>query len=217
MSTEIWPKTTLSWVLGKVQIPFKTIMRWNPWKTKNNCNRGPTCAAWSGRALVRAWWCSEASSLSSWTCPPSLFSSGGRSRPTEWSWPPPQEPACSSQVWSLTQFYPVDFLGQNLGSVKKSAFSTNTKSRFASAVFDGVLGTPHLARHTWQCPCISVAPEAMHKASQVPLKGAMSAQKARQATHETEIWELLGGTEENSVSPMRGHWFALQENQQFFT
>ena len=33
-------------------------------------------------------------------------------------------------------------------------------------------------------PCISVVPEA---------------------THETETRELLGGTEENSVSPMRGH------------
>ena len=29
--------------------------------------------------------------------------------------------------------------------------------------------------------------------------------------------ELLGGTEENSVPPMRGHWFALQANQWVFT
>ena len=50
-----------------------------------------------------------------------------------------------------------------------------------------------------------------------PLKGAVSAQKAFQGS-ETETRELLGGTgtEENSVSPTRGHWFALQANQWFF-
>ena len=31
---------------------------------------------------------------------------------------------------------------------KTSAFSTNAQSRFASVVLDGVLGPPHLARHT---------------------------------------------------------------------
>ena len=37
-----------------------------------------------------------------------------------------------------------------------------------------------------------------------PLKGAVSAQKALRGS-ETETRELLGGTEENSVSQMRGH------------
>ena len=37
-----------------------------------------------------------------------------------------------------------------------------------------------------------------------PLKGAVSAQKALQGS-ETETRELLGGTEANSVFPMRGH------------
>ena len=41
-------------------------------------------------------------------------------------------------------------------------------------------------------------------ASQGPFKGAVSAQKALQGS-ETETRELLGGTEENIVSPMRGH------------
>ena len=50
------------------------------------------------------------------------------------------------QVWSLTQFYSVDFSQSRIGV--KSAFSKNAQSRFASAVFDGVLGPPHLARHT---------------------------------------------------------------------
>ena len=36
----------------------------------------------------------------------------------------------------------------NQGSMLKSAFSTNARSRFASAVVDGVLGPPRLARHT---------------------------------------------------------------------
>ena len=61
------------------------------------------------------------------------------------------------------------------------------------------------------CPCFSVVPAATHEASQGPEKGAMSAQKALQGS-EMEIRELLEGTEEKSVSPMRGHWFVLQTN-----
>ena len=63
----------------------------------------------------------------------------------------------------------------------------------------GVLGPPPLARHTWGCPCFCVAPEAMHEASQGPLKGAMSAQKALQES-EKATRELLEETTENSVS-----------------
>ena len=100
--------------------------------------------------------------------------------------------------------------------MSKSVFSTNAQSRFASVVVDGVLGPPRLTRHTWQCPCISVVPEATHEASRGPEKGAVSAQKALRGS-ETEMRELLGGTEENIVSPMGGHWFTLQANQWFFT
>ena len=98
------------------------------------------------------------------------------------------------------------------GTKKKSAFSTNAQSRFASVVLDGVLRPPRLSWHTLRCPCFSVVPEATNEASRGPLKGAVSAQKALQGS-ETEPRELLGGTEENSVSPMRGHRFALQANQ----
>ena len=49
-----------------------------------------------------------------------------------------------------------------------------------------------------------MVPEATHEANRGPLKGAVSAQKALQGS-ETETRELLGGTEENSDSPMRGH------------
>ena len=58
--------------------------------------------------------------------------------------------------------------------------------------------------YTLQCPCISAVPEACHGVSLGPLKAALSAQKALQGS-ETETRELLGGTEENSVSPTRGH------------
>ena len=68
-----------------------------------------------------------------------------------------------------------------------------------------------LSQQTWLCPYISVVPEAMHEASQGPLKGAISAQKAHQGS-ETETRELLGGTTENSISPTRDHWFALKAN-----
>ena len=53
-------------------------------------------------------------------------------------------------------------------------------------------------------PCFPAVPEATHKAGQWPLKGAVSAQKAIQGS-ETETRELLGGTEEKSFPPTRGH------------
>ena len=50
------------------------------------------------------------------------------------------------QVWSLTQFYSVDFSQSRIGV--KSAFSTNAQSRFVSNVVDDILGPPFIARHT---------------------------------------------------------------------
>ena len=44
----------------------------------------------------------------------------------------------SGQVWSLTQFYSVDFSESRVS--ERSAFSTNAQSKFASAAFDRVLG-----------------------------------------------------------------------------
>ena len=44
----------------------------------------------------------------------------------------------------------------------------------------------------------------------------MPTQKAIKGS-ETETRELLGGTEENSVSSTRGHWFSLQAYQYFLT
>ena len=89
---------------------------------------------------------------------------------------------------------------KNQGPVHESAFSTNAQSRFASAVSNRVLE----AWHTQRCPCFIIVPEATHKVSRGPLKVPVSAQKALQRP-ETETRELLEGTEENSVSPTRGH------------
>ena len=50
------------------------------------------------------------------------------------------------QVWSLTQFFSVEFSKSRIDV--KSAFSTNAQSRFASVVVDDVLGPPRLARRT---------------------------------------------------------------------
>ena len=73
-----------------------------------------------------------------------------------------------------------------------------------ACVVDCVQGPRRLTLHTCRCPCISVVPEATHEASRGPEKGDVSAQKALRGS-ETETRELLGGTEENSVSSMRGH------------
>ena len=73
-----------------------------------------------------------------------------------------------------------------------------------SVVLDGVLGPPR-QRDTPNGVLVSlVVPEATHEASRGPEKGAVSAQKALRGS-ETDTRELLGGTEENNVSPMRGH------------
>ena len=68
-----------------------------------------------------------------------------------------------------------------------------------------VLGPPRLACHTWWCPCFSVVLESAQAANRGPSKGAVSAQKALQGS-ETETRELLGGTEENTLSLVfKGH------------
>ena len=65
------------------------------------------------------------------------------------------------------------------------------------------MGPPRLAKNTWRCPSFYLGPEAMHRASRGPLKGAVSAQKACQGSG-TEARKLLEGTEENSILPDKG-------------
>ena len=43
----------------------------------------------------------------------------------------------------------------------------------------------------------------------------MTAQKALQV-FEAETRKLMGGTKENNISPIRGHWFVLQANKPCF-
>ena len=71
---------------------------------------------------------------------------------------------------------------------------TNAQTRFAIAVLVGVVEPSHIARHTRQCPCISVAQDATHEACQ---------------GSETKVRELLGGTEDKSVSPGDGSFVLL--------
>ena len=114
-----------------------------------------------------------------------------------------------TQVRSLTQLYSVDFSKWRIAV--KSAFSTNAHSRFELAVlavsWDLERGTPSCVLVT-----LYVLLETTHKVS----RGAVSAQKALQGS-KTVTRELLGGTEEKSISPTRGHWFALQANEWIFT
>ena len=51
------------------------------------------------------------------------------------------------QVWSLTQFYSVDFSQSGIG-VKKCVFNNRTIKVCVNCDLDGVLGPPRLARHT---------------------------------------------------------------------
>ena len=124
-----------------------------------------------------------------WAC-----EGGGGSAPSRWSCP-----RCSGrwQVWSLTQFYCVDFFTIK-GRCKQVRFQQMHNQALRQLLLTVSCWLPPLARNTRRSPCFSVAPEATHEASQ--------GSKTR---------ELLGGIEENSVSLTRGHWFALQANQWF--
>ena len=75
------------------------------------------------------------------------------------------------KVWSITQFYSVDF-SQSSINVKKCVFNKRT-DWFASAVYDSVMGPPCLGQHTWQPPCIYVLLKSTHVASWGPMKGAV--------------------------------------------
>ena len=55
----------------------------------------------------------------------------------------------------------------------------------------------------------------MHRASQGPLRGTVSAQKALQG-YETETTELLGGKEENSIFPDEGSLICPQVKSMTF-
>ena len=107
----------------------------------------------------------------------------------------------STQVRSLTQFYSVDFSRSKIGAKKCSLFQKHNQGLRQLLLIVSWYHRAQCAGQIWCCPCISVVPEAMHGASQ---------------GSEMETRELLGGTGENSVSPMRGHYFALHTNQWFF-
>ena len=68
--------------------------------------------------------------------------------------------------------------------IRRISLVTRLRSRFASNVFEVL--------------------EAPHEVSRGPLKGAVSAQKFLQGS-EMETRELLVGTEEKSISPIRGN------------
>ena len=76
----------------------------------------------------------------------------------------------------LTQFYSVDFSKSRIID-KKCIFNKRTIKVCVSCSWR-CPGTS--VRHTWQCPCFSVVPEATHEARRGPFKGVMLAQKAFQ-------------------------------------
>ena len=78
---------------------------------------------------------------------------------------------------------------------KKVRFQKTHNQGLRQLLLTVLLGPPCLAHHTWRCPCISVVPEATHKTSRGPEKGAVSAPKALWWS-ETETRESLGGMQE---------------------
>ena len=119
------------------------------------------------------------------------------------------------QVWSPTQFSPVDFKQSRIG-VRNCVFKKKPQSRFASAVLDGVHGPLCLEGHS-RVFMILFSSESKVLGRLRALEGTRVNSKRTLWGSETETRKLLGGTKENSVSLMRGHWIALQANQWFFT
>ena len=77
-------------------------------------------------------------------------------------------------------------------TTKKECVLSNAQSKFASVVLDGALGPLCLACASTDGVIVSfyVVPAAKYKASGMPLKGAVSAQKALEGS-ETEMRELV--------------------------
>ena len=76
--------------------------------------------------------------------------------------------------------------------------------KFVPVVFEGVLATPQLARHTSWCLCISAVLECNAQDEvEGPWRAPVSAQKLLQG-FEIKMRELQRGTDKNSVSPTRG-------------
>ena len=122
----------------------------------------------------------------SWGWPASLL----RSAPSlSSSSSPPHQPLSvnSSKSGHQLNFYPLDFSLSRIG-VNRCVSNKRTIKVYVSCFQQWATVT----QHTWQRPCISVVPEAMHEASWGPLKGTVSAQKALRGS-ENETRELLGG------------------------
>ena len=80
----------------------------------------------------------------------------------------------------------------------------NAQSRFASVVVDGVLRPPRLARHTWQCPCISGSnAQGESRALEGRRVSSISPSRVRDGD------EGVAGRNYGKYSLLaRGHWFA---------
>ena len=147
-----------AWIHSKWLLVSRGYRHWSFHEHKETIDFDPSIRLWSLHQFL-TW---EAGLQTTW--------------PIWWrSWHRHPRGGHTGQVWSLTQFYSVDFTKSRIDRCKKSAFSTNAQSRFTSVVVvDGVLGPPRLARHTWWCPCISVIPEATHETETRELLGAKS-------------------------------------------
>ena len=85
-------------------------------------------------------------------------------------------------------------------ATKRSAFSTNAQLRFSSVVLGGILGSLRLTWHTRQ----SLYQMQHTRQGEGPCWALCQLKKPFQGS-EPEMRELLGGTEDNSVSPITGH------------
>ena len=76
---------------------------------------------------------------------------------------------CTDRHWWWSKG--ISFLKGPLQPLKNVRFLEQAQKTFESAVFDGVPGPLHWARHTWQCPCFSQVPETTIEAKLRALQG----------------------------------------------
>ena len=108
----------------------------------------------------------------------------------------------NNQVWSLTQFFSVNF--SHSWIIGKFCFYSQT---FKVCITCFWLCPTCLPQHTWQGPCRSVFTEAIHEAK---LGSWRSNSKSHTIVRDDTVWpELLRGSKESNTILLRGYWFAL--------
>ena len=99
---------------------------------------------------------------------------------------------------------------QIIETTKTRAFWTNTQSKFGAIVFDSVLSMPCLARHSWQCPWLSVVSETKAWGQSRALEGhCVNAKKSHSRVRDVDEGVAGGNGRKLSALFSQATWHLL--------